>query len=177
MYAPSGAELAKETGFRRMTCAKGLQRLLREGVLVQLAQATRFRVAGAPLDAAGLELSAALAALRNAAGLTQRDLALEVGKSVTTIGHAETGRLWQSRLFWQRADLALKAGGELVARYDAWRGAARIGGGRAGHDDRARSVRSGRRRDHAFLRAGAGYGQVGRRVGHHGDARPLFGLT
>ena len=58
---------------------------------------------------------------RYAAGLTQPDLASEIGMSVTTVGHAETGRLWQSRRFWQRVDLALKAGGALLARYDAWR--------------------------------------------------------
>ena len=120
MYAPSGKELAKETGFAELTCRKGLQALLRKGVLTQMTRSTRYRVAGAP-PADGLELSRALAELRHAAGLTQPELALEVGRSVTTVGHAETGRLWQSRLFWQRADLALKADGALLARYDAWR--------------------------------------------------------
>ena len=31
------------------------------------------------------------------------------------------GRRWQGRRFWQRVDLALKADGALLARYDAWR--------------------------------------------------------
>jgi hypothetical protein len=41
--------------------------------------------------------------------------------SVTTIGHAETGRLWQSRGFWERADKGLSAGGALLALHDAYR--------------------------------------------------------
>ena len=120
MYAPSGAELAKETGFANVTCRRGLRLLLRQGVLMQMARSTRYRVAGAP-PADGLELSHALARWRSAAGFTQRELASAVGRSVTTVGHAETGRLWQSRGFWQRADLALGADGALLARYDAWR--------------------------------------------------------
>jgi hypothetical protein len=120
MYVPSGSELAKETGFGVLTCRKGLQRLLREGLIMQMARSTRYRVAGAP-PVDGLELSHALAELRHAAGLTQPELAREIGMSVTSVGHAETGRLWQSRGFWQRVDLALRADGALVGRYDAWR--------------------------------------------------------
>ncbi len=120
MYAPSGAELAKETGFAVATCRKGLKLLLREGILMQMARMTRYRVAGAP-PTDGLELSRALAGRRCAVGLMQAELAREVGVSVTTVGHAETGRLWQSRRFWQRVDLALKADGALLGRYDAWR--------------------------------------------------------
>jgi DNA-binding transcriptional regulator YhcF (GntR family) len=120
MFAPSGAELVKETGFGVLTCRKGLQLLFREGLLMQMARCTRYRVTGAP-PADGLELSHALAERRYAAGLTQPDLADEIGMSVTTIGHAETGRLWQSRRFWQSVDLALKADGALLGRYDAWR--------------------------------------------------------
>jgi hypothetical protein len=51
-------------------------------------------------------LSGALAALRRAAGLSQPALAALAGYSVTTVGHAETGRLWQARAFWEKADLA-----------------------------------------------------------------------
>ena len=121
MFVPSGAELAKETGFAVVTCRRGLLRLLREGVLMKMARSTRYRVAGAPMPTDGLELSHALAERRRSAGLTQPDLAREVGMSVTAIGHAETGRLWQSRRFWQSVDLALRADGALVGRYDAWR--------------------------------------------------------
>jgi DNA-binding transcriptional regulator YhcF (GntR family) len=120
MYAPSGAELAKETGFAVLTCRKGLHLLFREGVLTQTSRSTRYRVAGAP-PADGLELSQALARRRCAAGLMQAELAGEIGMSVTAVGHAETGRLWQSRRFWQRVDLALGADGALLGRYDAWR--------------------------------------------------------
>jgi hypothetical protein len=37
-------------------------------------------------------------------GLTQPQLAAVTGMSVTSIGHAETGRLWQSRRFWELGD-------------------------------------------------------------------------
>ena len=39
------------------------------------------------------------------------------------IGHAETGRVWQSRRFWELADKELNAGGELLALHDAYRAA------------------------------------------------------
>jgi hypothetical protein len=65
-----------------------------------------------------------LAARRRAAGLTQLDLAALAGCSITTIGHAETGRLWQSRRFWETADKALNGGGHLLALHDAYRAAA-----------------------------------------------------
>ena len=68
-------------------------------------------------------LSGALAALRRAAGLSQPALAALAGYSVTTVGHAETGRLWQARAFWEKADLALAADGELTRRHDAHRAA------------------------------------------------------
>jgi len=47
----------------------------------------------------GQRLSRELAARRRAGGLTQPELAKVPGVSVTTIGHAETGRLWQARGF------------------------------------------------------------------------------
>jgi transcriptional regulator with XRE-family HTH domain len=68
-------------------------------------------------------LCSSLAARRRAAGLTQPQLAEIVGVSVTTVGHAETGRLWQSRGFWEHADKAVDAGGELLALHDAYRAA------------------------------------------------------
>ncbi len=44
--------------------------------------------------------------------------------SVTSIGHAGTARLWQSRRFWELVDKGLRAGGELLALHDAYRTAA-----------------------------------------------------
>jgi hypothetical protein len=72
---------------------------------------------------AGRALSGSLAAHRRAAGLTQPQFAEIVDTSLTSVGHAETGRLWQSRNFWERADKALSAGGELLALHDAYRAA------------------------------------------------------
>jgi hypothetical protein len=56
--------------------------------------------------------------------MTQIELADIVGVSVTTVGHAETGRLWQSRDFWERADEALGAHGLLKRHHDDYRAAA-----------------------------------------------------
>jgi DNA-binding transcriptional regulator YhcF (GntR family) len=128
--APSGAALARATGFSTLTCRRALRVLIDDGVLVPgPSVSARPRVAGAKeqpgrdqADAARA-LSAALAARRRAAGLTQPELAAVTGVSVTTIGHAETGRLWQSRKFWERADAVLDADGSLVCLHDAFRAA------------------------------------------------------
>jgi hypothetical protein len=40
---------------------------------------------------------------------------------VTAIGHAETGRLWQSRGFWEHLDQALSVGGNPLHLHDAYR--------------------------------------------------------
>ena len=125
--APSGAALARTTGYSVITCRRALRTLLKDGVLVPGASRNaRPRVPGADprdrtLDQARRELSAALAGRRHDAGLTQPELAAITGDSVTTIGHAETGRLWQSRRFWERADKALSADGELLRLHDAYR--------------------------------------------------------
>jgi DNA-binding transcriptional MocR family regulator len=110
--APSGAALARATGFATLTCRKALRTLIKEGVLVPGASpGARPRVAvGTPtpgeqtLANAARVLSASLASRRRACGLTQPQLAAVTGMSVTSIGHAETGRLWQSRRFWELAD-------------------------------------------------------------------------
>jgi helix-turn-helix protein/regulatory GntR family protein len=123
--APSGAQLARLTGFATLTCRKALRTLIRDGVLAPgPSPAARPRVAvpgGTRPGDAARRLSRALAAARRASGLTQPALAALTGYSVTTIGHAETSRLWQSRQFWEKADLALAAGGELTRLYDAYR--------------------------------------------------------
>ena len=127
--APSGAALARITGYSALTCRKALSALIKDGELVPgPSRNARPRIAD-PASASDKQtrayatrvLSAALSALRHAAGLTQAELAAVAGASVTTIGHAETGRLWQSRKFWERADKALFAGGELLFKHDAYR--------------------------------------------------------
>jgi hypothetical protein len=123
--APSGAQLARLTGFCALTCRKALRDLISEGVLTPgPSPSARPRVAVAPGARPGdaaRELSRALANLRHAGGLTQPALSTLTGYSITTIGHAETLRLWQSREFWEKTDLALAADGELTRRYDAHR--------------------------------------------------------
>jgi hypothetical protein len=123
--APSGDALARLTGFSTLTCRKALRGLVAEGTLSPgPSPNARPRVAvpagPRPGDAAR-RLSRTLAALRHVNGLTQPALSALTGYAVTTIGHAETGRLWQSREFWEKADLALAAGGELTRLYDAYR--------------------------------------------------------
>jgi hypothetical protein len=123
--APSGARLARLTGYSQLTCRKALKTLVREGVLAPgPTPAARLRVAVRPGTGSGEAasvLSNALAAARHASGLTQPGLSALTGYSVTAIGHAETGRLWQSRQFWEKTDLALAADGQLARLYDAYR--------------------------------------------------------
>jgi hypothetical protein len=124
--APSGAALSRATGFSVLTCRRALRTLLKDGVLVPgPSRNARPRVAGPLTEGctgdAGAALSAALAARRRAAGLTQPGLAALADCSVTTVGHAETGRLWQSRQFWERVDAVLGADGGLLRLHDAYR--------------------------------------------------------
>ena len=49
-----------------------------------------------------------------------------LGVSVTSVGHAETGRLWQSRSFWERADGMLGVGGALLRLHDQYLAAAAV---------------------------------------------------
>jgi hypothetical protein len=133
--APSGAALSRVTGFSTLTCRKALRMLIADGALIPgPSRNARPRVAGPPqlpverdLAAAARALAAGLAGRRRAKGLTQPELARRVGVSVTTVGHAETGRLWQSRQFWERADAILGAGGTLLRLHDAYRAAAATG--------------------------------------------------
>ena len=129
--APSGAELSRAFGFSTLTCRKALRALISEGLLVP-GPSPNARPRVADPQAPGLErdladaaraLSAGLAGRRHAAGLTQAELAARAGVSVTTVGHAETGRTWQSRRFWERADTALRAAGDLLRLHDAYRAA------------------------------------------------------
>jgi hypothetical protein len=139
--APSGAALSRVTGYSPLTCRRALRVLITDGVLTPgPSRNARPRVAGAPalpterdLAAATRVLSAGLATRRRANGLTQPELAERVGVSVTTVGHAETGRLWQSRRFWEHADAILDAAGSLLQLHDAYRAA----GAASGHEPAA----------------------------------------
>ena len=133
---PSGAALSRMTGYSVLTCRRALRTLIDDGVLVPgVSRNARPRVAPpapAPgqrsLADAARTLSKSLVARRRLAGLRQPELAKLVGMSVTTVGHAETGRLWQSRRFWERADAVLSACGELLALHDAYRAIAASAG-------------------------------------------------
>jgi DNA-binding transcriptional regulator YhcF (GntR family) len=110
--APTGAALARATGYSALTCRRALHMLIADGVLVpgnsfNARPRVPSRVTSDERSSAvaASALSGSLAALRRAAGLTQPQLAEIVGMSITTVAHAETGRLWQSRRFWERADL------------------------------------------------------------------------
>jgi Helix-turn-helix domain/Bacterial regulatory proteins, gntR family len=93
--APSGAHLARLTGFSTLTCRRALRDLLTEGTLVpgpSRNACPRVAAPGKPGTGDAAALSRALAALRRAAGLSQPALAALTGYSTTTVGHAETGR-------------------------------------------------------------------------------------
>lgn len=118
---PSAVALAKEIGCHVATCRTALRSLVADGTLTRGASPTaRLRVAtaggGTGRPAPRAPLSSALAACRHAAGLRQPELAEVLGVSVTAVCHAETGRLWQARDFWARADGVL--GGGLLRMYD-----------------------------------------------------------
>lgn len=151
---PSAAALARTTGYSVITCRRALRTLIDDGVLVPGASpGARPRVPGygeESRDHASRALSASLAARRRAAGLTQPQFAQLIDTSLTSVGHAETGRVWQSRAFWERADKALNADGELLDLHDAYR-AAEISPAPAATARNAVSSGAGDRRDSAGL--------------------------
>ena len=70
----------------------------------------REAIAAARTEAGGL-----LAGFRHTAGLSQVQLAGQIGYSTTVVAHAELGRRPVSAEFWELADGALGAGGHLTA--------------------------------------------------------------
>ncbi len=64
-----------------------------------------------------LALGQQLAALREAAGIIQPQIARRTGYSRSSVAHAEAGRQLLTREFWQTADELLQAEGELLANY------------------------------------------------------------
>jgi hypothetical protein len=132
--APSGAALARKTGFSTLTCRQALGTLLADGTLTRgVSPTARLRVAqrrGADVgnaDALRVALSKSLAGRRHAAGMTQPELAEKLGVSLTTVGHAETGRVWQARDFWDRAGRQLGDDGRLLRMYDQYKAAETAG--------------------------------------------------
>jgi DNA-binding XRE family transcriptional regulator len=128
--APSGAALARVTGYSTLTCRAALETLVKDGTLARgVSPTARLRVAqprgsGAfNAEALRVALSKALAARRRAAGMTQPELAAKLGVSLTTVGHAETGRLWQARDFWLRADQELGGARDLLCMFDRYKAA------------------------------------------------------
>jgi Helix-turn-helix domain/Bacterial regulatory proteins, gntR family len=128
--APSAAALARKTGYSALTCQAALRLLVTDGILTRgVSPTARLRVTqpggtGAfNAEALRVALSKALAARRRAAGMTQPELASKLGVSLTTVGHAETGRVWQARGFWLRADRELGAAGDLLRMCDRYKAA------------------------------------------------------
>lgn len=128
--APSGTALAGETGFYKKTCRAALRALEAEGVLVRPSPRSWLYVAAPPeavsaqpeavsAQLAGEKLSASLKDRRQQQGLTQKQLAEQLGVPVTTVAHAETGRLWQVRPFWERAAGLL--GNGVLDAYDTYK--------------------------------------------------------
>jgi transcriptional regulator with XRE-family HTH domain len=125
--APSGAALALEAGCSPLTARAALRSLVRDGTLVAgVSPNARLRVArpggndSTDADTLRTALAKMIRARRRAENLTQPELARKLGVAVTTIAHAETGRIWQSRLFWVRAGEFFGDSGDLVRAYDAF---------------------------------------------------------
>ncbi|MFE7872710.1 helix-turn-helix domain-containing protein [Micromonospora humida] len=66
-------------------------------------------------------LGVRLAECRRALGVTQADVAARVHSTRSTVAGVECGSQVADRVFWQRCDEALRAGGELLAGYDEYR--------------------------------------------------------
>jgi hypothetical protein len=119
--APSGRELAAETGLPLTACQAALRSLKADGTLDRTAFPARLQVAqpGRPPSPEDEALGRALMRLREARGLTRRHLAVLLGVPLTVAEQAEAGRGGQDRGFWQRADGMLGAEGGLLHQYDA----------------------------------------------------------
>lgn len=120
---PTARSLSVASGMSRYAYSRALQVLVRDGILDPPASRHgRPRVPGGDGPTpAERELSAALAAAREAAGLTQPQFAELAGVSATTVHHAETARFRKmTAQTWARLDLAAGARGRLVRMHAAW---------------------------------------------------------
>jgi hypothetical protein len=164
MAAPSGEQLARETGFAAMTCRAALRVLLDEGALIRVSPTGRGLVADPDADGRELELAQELAGRRRHAGLTQLELAGKLGVSLTTVGHAETA-VAVPRVLGRGGPGAgrtrIHAGP--VRRLEGRPGGRPADCGRGGEPpgSACRAWRAGRGRHHAPLDPGTRYGQVG----------------
>jgi DNA-binding transcriptional regulator YhcF (GntR family) len=123
---PSAREMAQKTGMSRYVFSRALAELARDGTLDPPASrhGRCYVPGGDSPTAAERELSAALAAARRAAGLTQAQFAERAGLSATTVHHAETARFRQmTPQTWARLDLAAGATGALMRLHAAWQAA------------------------------------------------------
>ena len=120
---PAASTLSVLTGTHKRTCRKALLIMAARGELAPpLSPRGRPRVPGGDSPGtATLALSAALAAARKAAGLTQEQLAERAGLSATIISDAERGHFRRSSAErWARLDQAAGARGRLVRMHAAW---------------------------------------------------------
>jgi transcriptional regulator with XRE-family HTH domain len=76
------------------------------------------RTSADAINAARIDLGRQLAALREAALMTQAALGRRLAYSRTTIASVETGQRDATRQFWERADRELNASGVLVKAFD-----------------------------------------------------------
>jgi hypothetical protein len=58
--------------------------------------------------------------------MTQQELAAKLGVGLTAVSHAETGRIWQAREFWRKADELLDGTGDLLRVFDELGAAAHL---------------------------------------------------
>jgi DNA-binding transcriptional regulator YhcF (GntR family) len=125
-FTPNAEELRRTTGHGIAACQKAIRELVMRGELVRWPHRnSRPAVPGTTRDSQPITnaqaLSNELCTRRSEAGLTQIELAELTGFSLTAIGHAETGRLWHSRSFWEAVDAVLNAEGKLLRRYTAFK--------------------------------------------------------
>ena len=125
--APSGAELARITGYAALTCRRVLRALIADGTLTEapapthaLACRTRQRRRSCRRRLRPVGRARRPPPHRKPHPDRPRRPRRSLGHHV---GHAETGRTWQARQFWENCHKALNACGALLRLHDAYRAA------------------------------------------------------